>query len=227
MTAGTRVSRGRALAHDSRVAILGVLQGSAEALDASELADAVGLHVNTVRSHLGVLEQAELVARSTEPRSEPGRPRVLYTAAPPAVDESHRYRLMARMLASFISANVPDPAAASEETGRHWGRHLGPRPAPFARPTVAEGRQALLDLLDDLGFAPQLGADPSEVELRHCPFRDVAEAHPEVACSLHLGLMRGAMAQLEAPLSIDELHPFVDPDRCLARTSSAASEATE
>jgi predicted ArsR family transcriptional regulator len=219
-----RVSRERALAHESRVALLEALRDSAEALDAAELATAVDLHINTVRSHLRLLEQAELVVRSIEPRTEPGRPRVLYTAAAPSADDdANRYRLMARMLASFIAANVPDPATAAEETGWQWGRHLGPRPAPFTRTTEAQARTALLVLLDELGFAPRLGADPSEVELHHCPFRDVAEAHPEVACSLHLGLMRGAMAQMDAPLAIDELLPFVDPGRCLARTSAVTA----
>jgi predicted ArsR family transcriptional regulator len=224
MGTAPRMSRERALSHDSRVALLEALQASAEALDAAELAAAIGLHVNTVRSHLRVLEQAELVVRSIEPRSEPGRPRVLYTAAAPtAAEDAERYRLMARMLASFIAANVPDPAAAAEETGWQWGRHLGPRPEPFTRTSEAQARQALLGLLDDLGFAPRIGADPDEVELRHCPFRDVAEAHPEVACALHLGLMRGALAQMDAPLAVDELLPFVDPDRCLARTSAVSA----
>jgi predicted ArsR family transcriptional regulator len=217
------VTRERALAHDSRTRLLAVLQDRADALDASELAAAVGLHVNTVRSHLRVLERAELVTRATEPRSEPGRPRVLYTAAARArTRASEQYGLLARMLASFIAANVPDPAAAAEETGRQWGRHLGSSPAPFTVVTEAEARQSLVELLDELGFAPRLGDVPGEVELRSCPFRDVAEAHPEVACSLHLGLMRGAMAKLEAPVSVDELVPFVEPDRCLARISAVA-----
>jgi predicted ArsR family transcriptional regulator len=90
-------------------------------------------------------------------------------------------------------------------------------------PLAPEAREVLRGLLEDLGFAPRPSADPSEVELRSCPFREVAQAHPEVACSLHLGLTRGAMATLEAPLSVDELLPFVDADRCLARTSAVPS----
>jgi predicted ArsR family transcriptional regulator len=216
------MTRERALAHHSRVALLEALQADTAARDASQLAEAVGLHVNTVRSHLSVLEQAGLVTRHAEPRTAPGRPRQLYTAsAPAAADDSERYGLMARMLASYIAAHVPDPAAAAEETGRQWGRHLAATPAPFSATSEQEARRILLALLDDLGFAPHPGADPSEIELRHCPFRDVAEAHPEVACSLHLGLMRGAMAQLDASLVVEDLVPFVDPDRCVAHVSAA------
>ncbi len=57
--------------------------------------------------------------------------------------------------------------------------------------TEQDARTALLGMLDDLGFAPRLGPAPDEIELHRCPFREVAEAHPEVACALHLGLMRG------------------------------------
>jgi predicted ArsR family transcriptional regulator len=219
-TSKAGVSRERALAHDSRVALLATLHDTAQALDASQLADAIGLHVNTVRSHLAVLEQAGLVSRHTEPRVDPGRPRVLYRPSAPAEPAVRdRYRLMARMLASYIATNVANPSAAAEETGRQWGRHMASAPEPFATPSAQHGRQALLDLLDELGFAPQLGADPSEVELRHCPFREVAEAHPEVACALHLGLMRGAVAQMEAPLTVEDLLPFVAPDRCVAHVT--------
>ncbi|HEY8338379.1 MAG TPA: hypothetical protein VIK95_00840, partial [Egibacteraceae bacterium] len=79
----------------------------------------------------------------------------------------------------------------------------------------------LMRLLDDLGFAPRDGATPDELELRNCPFREVAEVHPDVTCPLHLGLMRGALAAGDAPLVVRDLQPFVDPDRCLAHLDAA------
>lgn len=216
------VSRERALAHGSRVALVEALRMEPGGRDAAELAEAVGLHVNTVRSHLALLERAGLVHRHAEPRRAPGRPRQLYTPAAPdssaAGERNDRYRLMARMLASYI-ATLDDPAAAAEETGRQWGRQLVPVPEPFAASSPEKATALLVEVMGELGFQPRYGATPSEIELRHCPFRDVAEVHPEVACSLHLGLMRGAMAQVDAPLSVDDLIPFVDPDRCLTHVS--------
>lgn len=210
-----RLVRERAVAHESRVALLEELRGADGPLDAAELAERVGLHVNTVRSHLGLLVEAGLVRRAPEPREEPGRPRVLYSPGEPSAgDAMERYRLMARMLASYIATNVEDPAAAAEETGREWGRHMTEDPPPFTRPSVDEARARLVALLDELGFAPSEGPAASEIQLRQCPFRDVAEAHPEVACSLHLGLMRGAMARIGAPITVEQLIPFVAPDRC-------------
>ena len=216
------VSRERALAHDSRVALVKTLRLGSRGLDVRELAETVGLHVNTVRSHLALLERAGLVHRHAEPRKAPGRPRQLYTAAVPDVpaegEGDDRYQLLARMLASYV-ATLDDPAAAAEETGRQWGRQLVRIPEPFAASSPGQATELLIQVLDELGFQPRYGATPSEIELRHCPFRDVAEVHPEVACSLHLGLMRGAMAQVDAPLSVEDLMPFVDPGRCLTHVS--------
>lgn len=224
------VSRERALAHESRVALLAALRGSDAPLDVRDLAARVGLHVNTVRSHLATLEDAGLVARRAEPRDRPGRPRQLYTAVAPQAapeqgsDSAQRYRLMARMLASYIAAHVADPAAAAEETGHEWGRHLAPPRAPFSTPSAEAARSDLVRLLDDLGFAPRPGAAPDELELRNCPFREVAEVHPEIACSLHLGLMRGALAAGDAPLAVRDLQPFVDADRCLTHLDTVPDQ---
>ena len=83
-----------------------------------------------------------------------------------------------------------------------------------------------MDLLDDFGFAPRSASPPSEIELHNCPFRDVAERHPEVACSLHLGLMRGAMAQREAPVQVLDLLPFVTPEMCLTHIGDSWAHAS-
>jgi predicted ArsR family transcriptional regulator len=212
------VRREWALAHESRVALIKVLQESEAPMDASELAEAVGLHVNTVRSHLRALERAELVRRQAEPRVQPARPRQLFTATVSSVpDGRERYGLLARMLASYVAMNATDPVAASEETGRQWGRYLVPSREPFALTSAEDAEAALLALLDELGFVPRAGEQPSEIELHHCPFRDVAEAHPEVACSLHLGLARGALDQMGGSLAVEELQPFVHPNRCVMR----------
>lgn len=68
-------------------------------------------------------------------------------------------------------------------------------------------------LRDDIGFQPSLHGDPAvspaEVHLHHCPFHEVAEAGEDVACALHLGLMQGALHQVQAPVAAMSLEPFV------------------
>ena len=38
-----------------------------------------------------------------------------------------------------------------------------------------------------------------------------------MTCALHLGLMRGALARMRAPVTADRLDPFVEPSLCVAR----------
>jgi predicted ArsR family transcriptional regulator len=72
----------RALGDASRARILAVLHEAGAPLDARELAERVGLHSNTVRSHLGVLAEVGLVSAKAEERARPGRPRVVYGLVP-------------------------------------------------------------------------------------------------------------------------------------------------
>lgn len=59
------------------------------------------------------------------------------------------------------------------------------------------------------------------IPLRHCPFQNLAEQHGEVICSVHLGLMQGALTAMRAPVTVDRLDPFVEPDLCVAHLAPA------
>jgi predicted ArsR family transcriptional regulator len=85
----------------------------------------------------------------------------------------------------------------------------------------------LVGLLEEFGFAPEApeggAAEGMRIGLRNCPFLDLAEARPEVVCPVHLGLMRGALEGWGAPVTVDRLEPFAEPDRCLAHVSGHVS----
>jgi predicted ArsR family transcriptional regulator len=210
----------RALSSQVRTRLLEVLRSDPR-LDAAGLADRLQLHVNTVRTHLGVLEDAGLVVAEVEDRDRPGRPRRLYRAteraAPTQADSG--YRFLAEVLASYLSATAPDPAAAAEEAGSAWGGHVVDKPPPFQRLDSGEAVQRLMAMLDEFGFAPQLdGTDAQQprVLLHRCPFLDTARANPEVVCSVHLGLMRGALAELGVDVRTEDLIPWAEPEVCVA-----------
>ncbi|MEX2614313.1 MAG: helix-turn-helix domain-containing protein, partial [Gaiellaceae bacterium] len=97
----------RALSDPSRVRILEVLQEAEAPLGARELGTRVGLHLNTVRSHLRVLAEAGLVSARREDRTRPGRPRILYNAAAEslAARAPASYRLLAQILASYFAGS--------------------------------------------------------------------------------------------------------------------------
>lgn len=56
--------------------------------------------------------------------------------------------------------------------------------------------------------------------MHHCPFLEAAEPHQDVICSIHLGLMRGMLAEADAPLVAKRLDPLVEPSLCVAHLSA-------
>lgn len=220
---GNGSERYRLLSVDSRRAILDVLRRSENDLDAGEVAAQVGRHVTTVRQHLELLARSGVVSRRLEQRTVRGRPRVLYTATSRREPDDGD-GIMAMTLAAHL-AQGDDPAGQAELAGRRWGQSLVQRDdAPVHRrtssgsPDVGTAVQRIVDLFDEVGFEPQPQPrrDGTVIELHRCPFLHVAQAHPEVACSVHLGLMRGALEALGAPVRADRLEPFVTPTRCRA-----------
>ena len=202
----------------SRARVLDVLRAARAPLGVSEVAAGVGLHPNTTRFHLDVLVTDGLVERASEERDLPGRPRVLYAATPDGARAGRRsYRLLAEILTSYLANRTKQPRRAALEAGEAWGRFLTERPAPFRRVDAATATRRLVDTLDDIGFAPEAvtAGRTRQIFLHHCPFREAAEEHGEVVCSIHLGLMRGMLAELDAPIDARTLTPFVEPDRCV------------
>jgi predicted ArsR family transcriptional regulator len=221
----TRVHR--ALGDPSRVRILEILRGADRSLDATELAERVGLHANTIRSHLRILSEARLVAARPEERTRPGRPRIVYGPTPEGVTQEERagYRLLAEILASYLAGSAKDSSEQAEAAGRAWGRYLVDRRPPVATDSDEDDVAEMVRLLDEFGFDPQLERAESglTVLMQHCPFGEVADNYRKVVCSVHLGLMQGALAELGAHVEADELEPFVRPGVCAAHLGQAVT----
>ena len=187
-------------------------------IDAAELARRVGLHPNTVRFHLGRLTAAGLVGSTLEARSRPGRPHVLYEPTAEAREPAEDYRFLARMLATALEAGA-EPQSQAERAGERWGRHLVAPRAPDEPVTAGAAREEIGRLLADQGFAPEQAGET--VRMCRCPFKDLAESHGGVICALHLGLVRGALEALEAPVQVTALRPFAEPGVCLLDLDAA------
>ncbi|RNI23921.1 ArsR family transcriptional regulator [Flexivirga caeni] len=211
---------------DRRTQVLALLQAAAEPATVGQIADQLGLHPNTARFHLDGLVEQGLAHRETEQRELPGRPRALYTASADSPRSGQRsYRLLAEILTSYLATRTKQPGRAALEAGEAWGRFLTDRPAPFHHVDASAATRHLVGFLDEMGFAPEAVTVQRErqILLRQCPFREIAEEHREVVCTLHLGLMRGMLAELDAPLQATHLDPFVEPNLCVARFTKTAT----
>lgn len=203
----------------SRARVLDLLRAAGSPLGVKEVADRAGLHANTARFHLDALVEAGLAARAPLVRSTPGRPSMAYQAIEGGgAAGRRRYRLLAEMLTTMIAGVMPKPDKAATEAGREWGRYLTEQPPPYQRLEADEAIERLTASLEEIGFAPEAVAEGTryQLRLRQCPFREVAENHQEVVCSLHFGLMQGALAQMRAPVTADRLQPFAEPALCIA-----------
>jgi len=215
-----------ALAARSRRRILEILRSAGRPVAVGELAAAVALHVTTARAHLRVLEGAGLVVRTPHLPVGRGRPRHYYAPVTEhAPGEGHRQ--LAELLAAALDAGGDEGRRRAEDAGRRWAEIQVPEPAELSWEQAFGG---LDDLFSRLGFAPRRVDDDRSrlrVALERCPFRDVARAHPEVVCSLHLGLMRGALSRFGLPGAADAavLRPFVAPELCMVEVPRRAGRA--
>lgn len=207
-------TRGRAGRRGEALAVLREADGP---MTIAEVAERLGVHVNTVRFHLEGLVAQGSVEQVAVSSSGPGRPAQRYRARPGMDPAGPRnYQLLAEVLVGSISGD-DDAQERALASGRAWGARLV-ADKPAAQDREQEARQ-LVEMLEDLGFAPEHRTEHGEerVALRHCPFLDLVGDHREVICPVHLGLMLGAADRLGGRVRVESLVPFVEPDMCLAR----------
>lgn len=201
------------------------------------LTDASGLHPNTVRHQLARLVDDGTVLSERLPPAGRGRPRLVYRAAPlPADDraspapgdpldtspeallartappEERAVRAsLTRVLLNGYGQHAESPTQQAEDAGFALAQDYdGPAHG------LAAQREALAEHLSSLGFAPAAGSPPDrQVDLLRCPFLDLASQRPDIVCAMHLGLVRGVLAQVPGPLRARGLRPFVGPHRCV------------
>lgn len=204
-----------ALASTSRIQILTLLRGRGSALDVAQIAAHTGLHPNTVRFHLRVLTGAGLICRRTGPRGGAGRPRLVYTALTDGSPHPNGFHLLADILTSYLATSSAVPARLAEEAGQAFARR---HQHAVAEACADDALGRATAMFAELGFEPELVADGQDMQLRlrACPFAALAGKYPEVVCTMHLGLLRGTLAQFNAPLTAQTLTPFIEPHLCIA-----------
>lgn len=212
-----------------RDVILQMLRVSAEPRSISNVADELGVHPNTVRFHIDGLLRAGRVEQVLGDSAGPGRPPVLFRASR-RMDPTGptNYQLLASILTRYVAAD-PDAAAIAAQLGRSTSAALVTSSGRRRAPSKTQAVKELVELLADLGFEPEPAEGPRtrEIRLRHCPFQNLAEQHGEVVCSVHLGLMQGALTAMRAPVAVNRLDPFVEPDLCVARLAPARTRDEE
>jgi predicted ArsR family transcriptional regulator len=206
----------KALGDNTRYAIYLELLRAPRPLATAEIAEALGLHPNTVRPHLERMREVGLLDLEVGPRGDVGRPQHRYSPAAdaPALGlEPPVMPLLARMV-----LRMAEQAGLGAADAAHVGRAQGSADAgPYTdAPSTIE---ALVDELDRLGFDPVVADDPRHgdesavLAFAHCPFGEVAHEHPELVCAIHRGLVEGFLDGM-GDTTVTEFCTLVDRTPC-------------
>lgn len=173
-----------------------------------EAADVAGISRTLAAYHLDRIAEAGLLATSyARPpgRGGPGagRPAKHYERVTDAISVTvppRNYPLLARVLADAAAADTSGAVRASLVTAAEQDGRTG----------AADGGQLLATLTTD-GYEPApTGA--GDIELRNCPFHEVAQRQTDLVCGLNHALVRGILTGLGQDPERAELAPR--PGRC-------------
>ncbi|WP_409047403.1 helix-turn-helix transcriptional regulator [Microbacterium sp. HA-8] len=196
-----------AISSFSRVEILHLIQERPRRTIA-ELAEATGLHANTVREHLDRLTEGGHIVRETEHRTTRGRPRVLYSAATGEAEASSPIaRRKAREAAErgdIMRRVMPWTGSSVNEIGTDATHQL----------------DAIVDHLSESGFDPLVDDKELTIDLTPCPHATAQAGHRATLCSVHRGIMQGVLTAARGPLLIDGMRSSCNPEECVVQLTT-------
>ena len=201
----------KALGDETRFSMYRELASSTHPLSAHDLADRLGIHANTVRLHLERLREAGLVDVEAVHRGTVGRPQHVYSLAPGAPGlgfDPPSYTLLAGLLGRARRAHGRRCRRSRRDRAALGRRGRPPHPLPLLRQGArVRARTARL--------RPGAQEDDGEVSIAflHCPFRELAEAYPELVCNLHRGICEGVVKSVGGG-SVEDFATLYDHDPC-------------
>lgn len=200
-----------------------MVEAQSAGVSTGALAQAAGIHENTVRGHLDRLVADGYIIRERGSAVGRGRPAWLWRAV--SRDADSPYAALASVLADTLARTSDDPVADAREAGRAWGREIAGAQGMTRDGTettgadAASGRHAVIAVMRDQGFAPHDTGD--DIVLRRCPLIEAAAKHPTIVCSVHLGMIDGVLETIGRDDDAD-LVPFTGPGECTLRVGAAS-----
>ncbi|NLU61440.1 ArsR family transcriptional regulator [Rhodococcus sp. HNM0563] len=194
-----------------RERVLDLLRESTGPLDAHLLADALDLHVTTIRFHLSGLVDEGLVRTQTLPAEKVGRPRTGYVAV-----REPSYTDLVALLAARIGGSAAERERAAFEVGGDWAGMLGLAPKP-----TTDAGALVIESLEQLGFETRTATNAfgtHSITLCTCPLAEIVRSNPEVVRGIQRGLIQRVLDNyatiLGASYTVD-VFPDAQDGNCL------------
>lgn len=220
--------------------VLNVLQSFPDGARAIEVADRLGMHVNTARGHLDELVSKDAVRVVTAPANGRGRPSLIFRVRIPDNREvANEYVTLIELLISILSDQEtmsPEDTDKARQIGRYWARQMKLDGQAFD--SMDDAVDMLYQKLREMGFDPNVrsedGPDGEDCDgstvlaLNACPFVTEQGKRPSpFICAIHEGFMREALGDLpEHPDKVViSLRPFDAPGQCGITFGGQASDS--
>ncbi|MEV7633581.1 helix-turn-helix domain-containing protein [Microbacterium sp. NPDC089318] len=190
----------RGLTQPNRLRLLRAVQ-SHPGLRVVELAEMCAMPRNTVRDHLRVLVQEGLVREERLHVGSRGRPPIAYHCVRDAdANPAARRRVDgARRRGALLRAVTASTTGDSSELGG------GDADAQL---------DVLYEHLDDAGLSPVLDESALRFEMAPCRYRGMIAQDQATVCGMHARLVRDTLAQVDGPLEVERLEPFLTDNSC-------------
>jgi predicted ArsR family transcriptional regulator len=199
----------RGLTQPSRLRLMAEIQAQPGLL-LRELAERTGLHENTVRDHLVVLEAEGLLTRQTRHAGTRGRPPESYHPVKRAESNAEAARRVQR----------------AAQHGDLLRRMNADTAVPGLDDDALHQIDALYEHLDDSGFEPELDDDDLRIDLIPCPFFTLVDNEQELVCRVHARLISDTLSQVPGPVELTLLEPRITQELCRVHLGIAEA-ATE
>jgi predicted ArsR family transcriptional regulator len=218
----------KALGDNTRYAIYLELARSPVPRSTAEVAESLDLHVNTVRPQMERMREVGLLEVAPDHRGAPGRPQHRYSLASDAPSlglEPPTFPMLARMLvgvAARVGAGGDDAVAAGRDQGAAEAAGLDDLDGPACV-------EAAVGLLARMGFDPEPvddGDETTTVAFARCPFRELAEANPDLVCGLHRGLVEG-FVDVAGTAQVVDFGSLVDRHPCRVQLAGSVPVASD
>lgn len=185
--------------------VLSTLQTFPQGARAAEIAQELGMHVNTARGHLDDLVNAGAVRVVTAPAQGRGRPSLIFQVRVPdnrSVAEEYVTLISVLVKALADKDQLNDfSSEQAREIGRAWAKAT-------ATNHGAEALAPLYRTMRDMGFDPVTSVEQfaeegrTTVQLHACPFVTAGIQPSPFVCAIHDGYLDQAAADSGGRLSL-------------------------
>lgn len=185
--------------------VLSTLQTFPQGARAAEIAQKLGMHVNTARGHLDELVNAGAVRVVTAPAHGRGRPSLIFQVRVPdnrSVAEEYVTLISVLVTALADKEQLNDfTSEQAREIGRAWAQAA-------ATSRGAEALAPLYQTMRDMGFDPVTSVEQfaeegrTTVQLHACPFVTAGIQPSPFVCAIHDGYLDQAAADSGGRLSL-------------------------